>query len=110
MTLLTRANRAYLNKVAPQVGDRFTVVWTYHIKPAIRRARDGGEAVFDDRYRFEGDRHVLAHLDQLKQSGHLRLMEETKTRRFVEKPLKKGGPPIYFEAQVTETLEFVRRK
>lgn len=109
MTLLTRANRAYLNKAAPQVGDTFTVESVYHIRPVQRRSRSG-EPVYDDRYTFEGDRKGEAHLDKLVSSGHLRVLEHTKTRRFTEKPLKKGGPDIYFEYQMTESRTFRRRK
>ena len=109
MTLLTRSNRAYLNKVAPQVGDTFTVETLYHIKPVQRRSRSG-EPVYDDRYTYVGDRAAERHLDVLVTSGHLRVLEHTKTRRFMEKPLKKGGPDIYFEYQMTESRTFRRRK
>lgn len=110
MTLLTRANRAYLKKVAPHVGDVFTVAATYHIKPVARPRRGDDEVFYDDRYRYEGDRIADAHLDKLTRSGHLRLMKETKTRTFVERPLKAGGPDIYFEASSVLVREFRRRK
>ncbi|USN16126.1 hypothetical protein PAPPERLAPAPP_03850 [Brevundimonas phage vB_BpoS-Papperlapapp] len=110
MTLLTRANRAYLKKVAPNVGDTFTVTATYHIKPVARSRRGGAETYYDDRYRFEGDRAAEHHLDVLTHSGHLRLMQDTKTRTFVEKPLKSGGPDVYFEAKAVQVREYRRRK
>lgn len=109
MTLLTRANRTYLNKVAPNVGDTFTVDILYHIRPVQRRSRRD-DPVYDDRYTFVGDRKGEAHLDKLVASGHLRVLEHTKTRRFMEKPLKKGGPDIYFEYEMTESRTFRRRK
>lgn len=109
MTELTRANRTYLRKVAPQVGDTFTVASTYLIKPVARRAYDG-DVFYDDRYTYKGDRTADTHLDRLQRSGHLRLMQETKTRRFEERPLKKGGPDIYFEVQADVVRVFRRRK
>jgi hypothetical protein len=109
VTEITAANRKFLKKHAPEVGAEFTVEHGYDIRSVIKKGRDGIEFVHDI-WKSRGDRVPEVHLERLRQSGHIILLEEVSIKSYDERPPRKGAPPMHMQTGYSVRQTFRRRK